>query len=346
MSSGERNNRITRRELLCGAAAAASAVGISHFAKGRAAYARSSGSVVPVVVTQRKSHRDAIEAALNRIGGLRSIKRGDKVLLKVNTNSGDPFPYSSSPEMIRYLGARLRDHGATVVVGDRSFWGDPNTLANLEANGIGAAARSVAAKVVAFEGDDIAWKKIPSHLVPHWRGSVRVPRLVTDCDYVINLPCVKTHFITTYTMALKNVLGLVHPVDRARKGNLRTHAQARIYKQVADINRFVRSHLIVLDGYRALVSGGPTPQSGAKPRVVKAGIVIASTDPVAVDAVGIALLRMLSPKTERVTGYRTWGNPMVRAAVAARVGISSPEQMRIDASGVSRLSTLRKLSVS
>ncbi len=339
-------SKITRRQLLTGAAAVAGAAGIARVARGRGntANAMSAQSRVSVGVAHARKHRDAIEAALKQASALAAIKRGDKVLLKVNTNSGDPFPYSTSPEMVRYLGARLRDHGAKVFVGDRSFWGDPNTLANLEANGIAAAARSVAAKVVAFENKKVGWKRIPKALVPHWRGPVRVPSLVVECDHVINLPCVKTHFITTYTMALKNVLGLVHPADRARPGNLRTHEQEHIYKQIADINRFVRSDLHVLDGYSALITGGPTPRSGAKPKVVQPRMVLASTDPIAIDAVGIALLLTRSPKTERVTQFTVWKNPMIRAAVAAGVGIASPDRMQLRGAGGFDYQRLGKLA--
>ena len=296
----------------------------------------------PIVVglAQGRSHVAAIEMALGEIGGLPQVKPGDRVFLKVNTNSGDPFPYSSSPQMVRYLGARLRDRGARVFVGDRSFWGDPNTRVNLERNGVAGAARSVSAKVVAFDGNATRWVDIPKQLVPSWRGPVRVPKLVVECDYVVNLPCVKTHFITTYTMALKNILGLVHPEDRARPGNLRSHVQRRIYNQIAEIHRFVRFDLHILDGFRALVTGGPTPRSGTSPTIVTPGIVLASTDAVALDAAGIALLHLLSPKQERVTQYKTWSNPMIRAAIATGVGVANHKQMQLRGPTVKQLATL------
>ncbi len=336
---------ITRRRILTGGVATAAAIGLGWASSGDShAEAQSPAlSFASVHVSQEVTHAAAIEAALAEASLFARIRRGDTVLLKVNTNSGDKFPYSTSPTMVRCLGSRLRDCGAKVIVGDRSFWGDNHTERNLEENGIAPAARAVAAKVVSFD-DKVAWTQIPNELVSHWRGGVRVPRVVRDCDFAINLPCVKTHFITSYTMALKNVLGLVHPEDRARPGNLRTHDPRRIYHQIADINRFVRFDWHLLDGFEALVTGGPTPQSGAKPTVVSPGVVIASKDPIATDAVGIALLHTLSPKAEKVTRSKTWENPMIKAAVAAGVGISRPEELKISGARVPGLARLRRLA--
>ena len=43
-------------------------------------------------------HLDALDRAL--AGLRRPVRRGDTVLLKVNSNSGDPFPYSTSPVVV------------------------------------------------------------------------------------------------------------------------------------------------------------------------------------------------------------------------------------------------------
>jgi len=275
------------------------------------------------------------------IGGMDNlVKAGDRVVLKVNTNSGDAYPYSTSPLLVSELTRRLRARGAQVTVGDRSFWGDDDTAGNFERNGIAAAARSAGAELVVFD-DSIAWVTLPSALSSHWRGPVRVPRMCVEADCLINLACLKTHFITGCTLALKNWLGLVHPADRARPGNLRSHHPERIYHQIADIHRFVRPHLNIVDAHRALVTGGPTPSS-AQPTLVAPRVVIASHDRIAADATAIGLLKMLAPASEAVTQSSTWSNPTLVAA--AGLGIAGPSQLDLRADGLTDSAELRRLA--
>jgi len=310
-------------------------------ARGRAGRAgRTIGKTI-VGIGTGKRYTDAVSSALRPLGGLGAVKRGDKVLLKVNTNSGDPYPYSTNPELIRFLGSQLRARGAQVFVGDRSFWGDRDTAGNLRRNGIAAAAAAVGAKLVVFGDDNTDWVRIPNKLIPHWRGQVHVPRVAVEADHLFNLPCVKTHFITTFTMSLKNVLGLVKAGDRARAGNLRSHDQDRIYHQIAEINRFVRPSLNILDGYKALVTGGPTPASGASPTIVEPRLIVASTDRVATDVVGVSMLRRLSPRSEQVTRYAPWKNPLIAAAVAANLGVRSGSQLVLKSDTVTDLDNYR-----
>jgi uncharacterized protein (DUF362 family) len=157
---------------------------------------------------------------------------------------------------------------------------------------------------------------------------------VLEADHVINLPCLKTHFITGCTLSLKNALGLVHPADRARPGNLRSHDPALIYRQVAEINRAYAPTLNVLDGFRALVTGGPTPQSGAGPTIVDARTIVVSSDRIAADLVGIALLQGLCPATEAVTRTAAWKSPTIAAAQDAGVGLNRPEDLSLRTFGV------------
>jgi uncharacterized protein (DUF362 family) len=55
---------------------------------------------------------------------------------------------------------------------------------------------------------------------------------------------------------------------------------------IAEINAAYQPDLILMDGVEAFVTGGP--ESGKK---VNSGVILASTDRIAIDAVGVALLR-------------------------------------------------------
>ena len=102
-----------------------------------------------------------LRAALDETVGrnqLGFIGSGDTVYLKVNSNSGDYYPYSTRPKMVERITEWAIEAGASrVIVGDRSFWGDPNTYNNLVQNGIVEAAESSGAELVVFDDDAVDW---------------------------------------------------------------------------------------------------------------------------------------------------------------------------------------------
>jgi uncharacterized protein (DUF362 family) len=240
-------------------------------------------------------YRAAIAAAVRSAGGLPRVPAGALVVVKVNCNSGDPAPYSSSPTLVQWVVEAFVSRGARVLVGDRSFWGDPDTAGNLERNGIAAAARAAGATVVPFEDDTVAWTTLDAARLPHWVGPVRVPSAVFEAACVVNLACAKTHFISGVTLGLKNVLGFVHADDRKRPGNLRVHVKERLTHQVAELHDALPIHFTIIDAFQALVTGGPTPTSGAPPTIVHPEIVLADVDSQRVEARAKQLLAAWAP---------------------------------------------------
>lgn len=271
------------------------------------------------------TYEQAIDAAVSCAGGLTFVRRGDRVLLKVNSNSGDPSPYSSSPELVSHLVRRLRGLGARVVVGDRSFFGDQQTMKNLETNGIADAARRAGAEVVAFEDDSTDWCDLDPSQLPSWRPPIRVPRLAVE-GHLINLACAKTHFISGCTLSLKNLLGLVRASDRARDGNLRFHHPERMHHQIAEINALLIPRLNIIDAWRALVSGGPTPRSGARPTVATPHLLFAGLDRIALDEQGITLLQRFAPPRELIHDYPPADHPTLVAARLRGVDLKAREE--------------------
>ncbi len=267
----------------------------------------------------------ALEAALAETIGLGMIKAGESVYLRVNSNSGDVYPYSTSPDTILAIGGMLRDIGVTDIrIGDRSFWGDTNTAGNLTKNGIVGAAKKIGTSAVAYE-DNVDWVKLPAGSTPNWVDTVRLPEPVMTADHQIILSCVKTHFISQITMSLKIALGLVHADDRKRDGNLKIHDTKVLYKQIAQINKAITPSLVVMDGYKAIISGGPTKSDrpAGAPSSFKGGVIgdpkvfIVSTDRIAADVAGIAVLQTLSPEYEEVQKTKPFENPQIKAAIAA-----------------------------
>jgi uncharacterized protein (DUF362 family) len=295
------------------------------------------------------SRMKALEAALAETIGLGMIKAGQSVYLRVNSNSGDPYPYSTSPDTILAVGGMLKDIGVTDIrIGDRSFWGDTGTSANLTRNGITGAAKKLGVTAEAYD-DNVDWVTLPADSVPNWTGTVRLPEPVTTADHQIILSIVKTHFIAQITMSLKISLGLVHAEDRARAGNLKNHDTAVLHKQVAQINKAFTPSLVIQDGYKAVISGGPTkndkpagaPASWAGGVTGDPKVFIVSTDRIAADVAGIAVLQTLSPAYEEVMKTKPFANPGIKAAIAAGLGITSASAFDLSGPTVPEIETYR-----
>jgi uncharacterized protein (DUF362 family) len=282
----------------------------------------------------------AFEAAMSETVNLSFIEPGDTVYFKVNCNNGDLYPHSTKPELIVELANRCRDAGASrILVGDRSFWGDTNTIGNMRANGVLGAANDVDAEVLVFDDAAVEWVVLPAAEAPTWNGGFSLPVPVMEADHIINLPCVKTHFISHFTMALKNCLGLVNPVDRMREGNLDVHSYPRLWSQIAEVNQHFTPSLNILDGHEALTTGGPTRFDGAGPTYEAPNVIIVSPDRIAADVMGVAVLQTLSPSSEEVMGDAVWRLPQIEEAVAHGIGITGPEMLDVSGPTVAMLET-------
>ncbi len=291
----------------------------------------------------------ALHAALAETIGLGMIKAGQSVYLRVNSNSGDPYPYSTAPETLVAVGGMLRDIGVTDIrIGDRSFWGDSGTAANLKRNGIAGAATQLGTTAQVFD-ESADWMTLPAEMVPNWTGTVRLPTAVTTADHMIILSCVKTHFIAEFTMSLKISLGLVHPGDRSRAGNLKVHDTKVLHKQSAQINKAFTPSLVIQDGYAAVSSGGPTVNdrppaapSGWKAETANPKVFIVSTDRIAADVTGIAVLQTVSPAFEQIMKTKPFENPQIKDAIAAGgLGISDPSAYDLSGPTVPNLEEIR-----
>jgi uncharacterized protein (DUF362 family) len=100
-----------------------------------------------------------------------------------------------------------------------------------------------------------------------------------NADVFINVPVAKHHQLTGLTLGLKNVMGVM--------GGNRGTIHKNIDEALSDVNRVLKSHLVVIDATRVLTAHGP--QGGSLADVKFFNKVLASTDIVAVDAYATTL---------------------------------------------------------
>lgn len=248
---------------------------------------------------------------------------GKSAFLKPNFNSSDPTPGSTHPEVLAALVTLLKDMGARqITVGDRSGMGD--TRAVMEQLGVFRLAEELNFDAIVFdELESDAWVKFEPP-GSHWGNGFWLARPMLEADAIVQTCCLKTHqYGGHFTLSMKNSVGMAarwHPGDDYDYMD-ELHSSAHQRKMIAEINSAYTPSLVVLDGVEAFISGGPAAGTRVTPEVILAG-----TDRVAIDAVGVALLRNFGCQTEAARG-RIFEQEQIARAVELGLGVSSPEKI-------------------
>jgi uncharacterized protein (DUF362 family) len=217
-----------------------------------------------------------------------SSMAGSSVAIKANYNSADSFPASTHIDTLDTVcSALLEQQPANLTLGERSGMG--TTRAVLESTGVFALARDRGFGVIVLdELDRSGWQEIQSAGL-HWKRGFFLAQVFNRAEHVVQTCCLKTHRYGGHvTLSLKNMVGSVARrvpgINYDFMNELHNSPDQRL--MIAEINRFCRSDVIVLDATDGFASGGP--DTG---KLIHPGIVIAGTDRVAIDVTGIALLR-------------------------------------------------------
>ena len=124
-------------------------------------------------------------------------------------------------------------------------------------------------------------------------------------------------------MSLKNHVGVV-PTTRHGYDYMRElHSSPHQRKLIAEINAPFKPDLIVLDGLDAFVDGGP-----ATGKLAKGNVFIASPDRVAIDAVGVAILKSLGSNGQ-IMKSKIFGQEQIARAAELGLGASSPADIEV-----------------
>lgn len=278
-------------------------------------YTRDGRSLVSVVRGQDAD--GAVRRAVALIGGLEPIDvRGRQVLVKPNCNSADPHPATTNPAVLGSVVRLLYEAGAAhVVVTDMS--GPPwiTTPSWLRQTGLWAAAESAGAEIVDLSNEE--WVAVEPPAAKCLRR-FRVARRILEAERLVPVPVIKTHRYGTYSMSLKLAMGVVHPRDR-----LRMHFSRRLEEMLAEINLAIRADLVILDGTRSMVAGGP--YNGP---VEETNLIIASGDRVAVDLVGLGVVKRAG-RWARVTERPLWAQRQIAHAVRLGLGATSAAEIEL-----------------
>jgi len=220
-----------------------------------------------------------VALALDALGGMqRFVRPGDKVLLKVNAAFATPpaIGATTHPQLVATVAALCLQAGAGQVMVTDNPINDPASC--FELTGIGPAARSAGAGVILPAADRFAAYTLPGgRLIRRW-PVFSSPLLWAD--KVIGLAPVKDHHRSGASLTIKNWYGLL--------GGRRNIFHQQIHAIITELAMMIKPSLVILDGTHSMMSNGPT--GGSLDDLKATRTLIAGTDPVAVDTLGVELL--------------------------------------------------------
>jgi uncharacterized protein (DUF362 family) len=255
--------------------------------------------------------------------------RGKDVLIKPNFNTADPCPGSTHNDTLMALVDELWAMGArSISLGERSY---PPTMQVMKEKGIIPLLQARDVQIIDFDdlpkSDWIEFKPEDSH----WPHGFRIARPILEAECLVSTCCLKTHqHGGVFTLSLKLHVGTVPTTRHGFDYMTQLHGSPHQRKMIAEINEPFRPSLVVLDGIDAFVDGGPTTG-----RRAKGDVFLASTDRVAIDAVGVAILKTLG-SNPAIMNRKIFDQEQIRRAVELGLGVSCASEIELLADEDSR----------
>jgi len=280
-------------------------------------------SVTPATPLDKDLKGD-ISKAVKKMGGFgKALKKTDKILIKPNMNTADPWPGGGTdPEFLEALIQVLQAEGYTkLTVADTCGpWGPTERVIKK----VGYDSVCMRNKVPLNDWDKMKWMNIRNEKAEFLGkfadgdGTVGYPEDLRNYDKVIYSPVMKTHFLGHITMSLKLSVGILHRADRG--AHLHNYNHIFVGQQAAEINLPFRPDLIIMDGRRSFISGGPSHGE-----LVKPGFIVASGDQLANDVMGIRILQEWYPRVQNKITMDAWRVNQISQAVKLNIGYAKDD---------------------
>lgn len=219
---------------------------------------------------------EGLKKSLALIGGLEKIiKPHSKVFVKINLLSPSSPPERgvvTHPVFTQEVLRMLKEFDLEITVGDDIFSKDPDGFLK---TGYRKVCEELGVRLVNLKETGFREVECKGQILK----KTYISPLVLDADYILNLPKLKTHSFTIFTGAVKNMFGVIP--HGLRLDYHRSHIRNDVFSQMlVDLFSCVPPQLTIMDGITGMEGEGPSAGN-----VRKVGLIFASQDSVAVDAV-------------------------------------------------------------
>ncbi|AWI10014.1 DUF362 domain-containing protein [Ereboglobus luteus] len=241
----------TRRDFIKkGLVAGATAATLPSLGSLVAAGAPASGGAPDLITVKGEDRVAMLDRALEAFGGIGAfVKKGQKVVIKPNIAWDKPpeLCANTHPDIVARLVTLCLGAGASEVsVFDNTCdkWDK-----SYKTSGIADAARAAGARVLPANADSYYRDvEIPGGVSIK---KVKVHTAVLDSDVFINVPVLKHHGGATMTACMKNLMGIVSKADQS------SYHRNGLHQCIADILRFKKPDLNILDAFSPMMRNGP-----------------------------------------------------------------------------------------
>ena len=223
----------------------------------------------------------ALEAIMADLSAVLSSER--PILIKPNYITADHPSTGTTTDsrVIEGVVKFLKEHGKdNIVIGEGSGLAD--TFTAFRVAGVDKVAEKWNVRLIDLNSDVFIEVHPPNPLA---LKKVKVAKTALEST-VISVPKLKVHRLATVTLGIKNMMGIL-----ASKGSMHN---GRLNENIVDLASILKPSLTVIDG---IIAGEGHETSG---NPVEMNLVIAGTDPVAVDAVGAAVMGIPPTKVKHL----------------------------------------------
>ena len=240
---------------------------------------------VSIVRCERYSESDrAVREAVELIGGIEKfIKKGDKVVIKPNlvSRKNPDEAVTTHPDILRAVINMAVEAGGIVTVAESP--GGPYNAAILKS------VYSACGVDKAVEGTNATLNLDTSFTEVHFPEGRTIKKMpiinpILEADVIISLAKLKTHAMTSYTGAVKNLYGVIPGTHKAEL-HFRLDERRAFCSMLVDLCECVKPTLSIMDAVWGMEGNGPT--AGQSRHI---GIVMASANAHALDKTACELI--------------------------------------------------------
>lgn len=238
--------------------------------------------------------REAVKKVLEPLGGMEAfVKPGDRVMIKPNfvMRKKPDEAATTHPAILNAVILEAEECGAEVVVAESP--GGPYNKAALSGVYDACGAKDAIENTNAKLNFDTEFSEVD---FPEGKTIKRFPIIkpVLDADVIISLPKLKTHAMTSYTGAVKNLFGTIPGTHKAEL-HFRLNERSAFCSMLLDLYECVAPTLSIMDAVWGMEGNGPT--AGDNRHI---GLVLASANAHALDLAGCRLIDYRPEEVETV----------------------------------------------